>query len=275
MASSVLSDIQCSEVCRNRYLQSMLAAMNRQLCQRGRLLSDRLIKVTLGVAVLGCALTHLAAGQQTSVKPGINEPFETPDVDTFIDRFERDGREIFDKREQIVQSCFLKAGMDVADIGAGTGLFTRMFAKAVGKKGTVWAVDISDEFLEHIKKSAREEGLSNIRRIVCDQDDTKLPPNSVDLVFMCDTYHHLEFPARIMASVYRALRRGGQLIVIDFHRKAGETDAWLLDHIRADRETVMREIQGFGFGVVGEASFLEKNYFLRFLKVEPETSSRR
>ena len=250
----------------------MLAAMNRQLCQRGRLLSDRPIKVTLGVAVLGCAL---AGGQQTSVKPGINEPFENPEVDTFIDRFERDGREIFDKREQIVQACFLRAGMDVADIGAGTGLFTRMFARAVGKKGTVWAVDISDEFLEHIKKSAREEGLSNIRRIVCDQDDTKLPPNSVDLVFMCDTYHHLEFPARTMASVYRALRRGGQLIVIDFHRKQGETDAWLLDHIRADRGTVMREIQSFGFGVVGESSFLEKNYFLRFLKVEPETSSRR
>ena len=162
----------------------------------------------------------------------------------------------------------------MADIGAGTGFLTRMFARAVAEKGTVWAVDISDELIEHIKKSAREEGLSNIRAIVCDQDDTKLPPNSVDLVFMADTYHHFELPAKTMASVYRALRKGGQLIVIDYHRKEGETDEWILDHIRADRGTVIREIQAAGFGVVGEAGFLEENYFLRFLKVEPETSSR-
>ena len=226
------------------------------------------------VAIFGCLLSQVALGQQTSVKPDINEPFENPDVESFIDRFERDGREVFDKREQIVQACFLKGGMDVADIGAGTGLFTRMFARAVEKKGTVWAVDISDEFLKHIEKSAREAGLSNIRGLVCDQDDTKLPPNSVDLVFISDTYHHFEFPAKTMASVYRALCRGGQLIVINFHRKEGETDEWILDHVRADRGTVMREIQAAGFGVVGEANFLEENYFLRFLKVEPETSSR-
>ena len=226
------------------------------------------------VAILGCPLSQVALGQQTSVKPDINEPFENRDVDSYIERFERDGREVFDKREQIVQACFLKEGMNMADIGAGTGFLTRMFARAVAEKGTVWAVDISDELIEHIKKSAREEGLSNIRAIVCDQDDTKLPPNSIDLVFMADTYHHFEFPAKTMASVYRALRKGGQLIVIDYHRKEGETDEWILDHIRADRATVIREIQAAGFGVVGEAGFLKENYFLRFLKVEPETSSR-
>ena len=226
------------------------------------------------VAIFVCPLSQVALGQEPRVKPDINESFENPDVDSFIERFERDGREVFDKREQIVEACLLKEGMDMADIGAGTGFLTRMFARAVGEKGTVWAVDISDEFIEHIKKSAREEGLSNIRGIVCDQDDTKLPPNSVDLVFMADTYHHFEFPAKTMASVYRALRKGGLLIVIDYHRKEGETDDWLLDHIRADRGTVIREIQAAGFGVVGEAHFLEENYFLRFLKVEPETSSR-
>ncbi len=253
----------------------MLAAMNRPSCRDRHRFRRRVTEVTLGAGISLCALMHLAPGQQTSVKPGINEPFESPDVDTFIDRFERDGREVFDKREQIVRACFLKEGMDVADVGAGTGLFTRMFARAVGKKGTVWAVDISDEFLEHIKKSARKEGLSNIRRIVCDQDDTKLPPNSVDLAFIADSYHHFEYPARTMASLYRALRKGGQLIVIDFHRKEEETDEWILEHIRADRGTVMREIQSAGFAVVGEAHFLEENYFLRFLKVEPETSTRR
>ena len=165
--------------------------------------------------------------------------------------------------------------MDLADIGAGTGFLTRMFARAVGEKGTVWAVDISDEFIEHIKTTARKEGLSNIKGVVCDQDDIRLPPESVDLVLMSGTYHHFEFPAKTMASVHRALRKGGQLIVIDFERKEGVSYEWTLDHVRADRATVSREIQSAGFGIVGDAHFLKENYFLRFLKVDPETSSRR
>ncbi len=252
----------------------MLAAMNRQHCQRRRLVSNRPCRVTLGATVLGCVLTFTALGQQTSVKPDINEPFENPDVDNYIERFERDGREVFDKREEIVQACFLREGMDVADVGAGTGFLTRMFARAVGEKGTVWAVDISNEFIQHIQKTAREEGLSNIKGLVCDQDDTRLPPNSVDLVFMSDAYHHFEFPAKTMASVHRALRQGGQLIVIDFYRKEEETDEWLLEHVRADRGTVTREIQAAGFGIVGDAHFLKENYFLRFLRIDPETSLR-
>ena len=252
----------------------MLAAMNRQHCQRRRLVSNRPCRVTLGATVLGCVLTFTALGQQTSVKPDINEPFENPDVDNYIERFERDGREVFDKREEIVQACFLREGMDVADVGAGTGFLTRMFARAVGEKGTVWAADISNEFIQHIQKTAREEGLSNIKGLVCDQDDTRLPPNSVDLVFMSDAYHHFEFPAKTMASVHRALRQGGQLIVIDFYRKEEETDEWLLEHVRADRGTVTREIQAAGFGIVGDAHFLKENYFLRFLRIDPETSLR-
>ena len=256
-------------------MRFMLVAMKRPYSQHRRLLANRPCRATLGAAVLGCLLTLAALGQETSVKPDINEPFQNPDVDNYIGRFERDGREVFDKREEIVKACLLRKGMDMADIGAGTGFLTRMFARAVGEKGTVWAVDISDKFIEHIEKTAREEGLSNIKGVVCDQDDTRLPPDSVDLVFMSDAYHHFEFPAKTMASVHRALRRGGQLIVIDFERKEGESDEWTLEHVRADRGTVTREIQAAGFGIVGDAHFLKENFFLRFLKVEPETSSRR
>ena len=77
----------------------------------------------------------LASGQEKSVRPGINKPFENPDVQEFIGTFEAESREIFVERKKIVAACKLKPEMTVADIGAGTGLFTRLFAKEVGPKG--------------------------------------------------------------------------------------------------------------------------------------------
>ncbi len=75
--------------------------------------------------------TASAPGQEKSVRPGINQPFENPDVKEFIEKFEVESREVFTKRQDIVAACKLKPGMTVGDIGAGTGLFTRLFAKEV------------------------------------------------------------------------------------------------------------------------------------------------
>src|SRR5690606_27412375 len=82
------------------------------------------------------------AAQEKSVNPGINKSFENPNVEEFVQRFERDGRDAYDHRHEVLKACRLKPGMAVADVGAGTGLFTRMFAKAVGREGKVYAVDI-------------------------------------------------------------------------------------------------------------------------------------
>ena len=164
--------------------------------------------------------------------------------------------------------CKLKRGMVVADVGAGTGLFTRLFAKEVGDKGKVYAVDISPKFIKHIKETCAKAGLKNVQGIVCKQTSVALPENSVDLVFICDTYHHFEFPFKTMASIHRALRRGGQVVVVDFHRIPGKSRDWILNHVRAGQETVIKEIVSCGFKKVGEEKFLEENYLVRFEKVE-------
>ena len=88
-------------------------------------------------------------------------------------------------------ACELRAGLDVADVGAGTGLFTRLFAPQVAP-GKVYAVDIAKKFIEHIEKTCREQNLTNVTGIVCSDDSTGLAADSVDLVFICDTYHHFE-----------------------------------------------------------------------------------
>jgi len=208
--------------------------------------------------------------QDKSVRPGINKDFENPKVNVqeYITKFEGESREVFTKRKQIVEACRLKPGMAVADVGAGTGLFTRLFAAAVGEKGKVYAVDIVPKFIKHIDETCAKDGIKNVKGIVCNPSSAELPDNSVDLVFICDTYHHFEFPFRTMASIHRALRPGGKVVVVDFHRIEGKSRDWILNHVRAGQETVVKEIASCGFKKVGEEKFLEENYLVRFEKVD-------
>src|SRR5437764_13515095 len=158
----------------------------------------------------------LATAQDKSVRPDINKPFENPDVEEYIGQLESESREIFAQRKEILARCKVRSGMAVADVGAGTGLFTRLFADAVGPRGKVYAVDIAANVIEHIEKTCKEAGRNNVVGIVCTPTSTKLPPASVDLVFVCDTYHHFEFPFKTLASIHEALRPGGQLVLVDF-----------------------------------------------------------
>jgi ubiquinone/menaquinone biosynthesis C-methylase UbiE len=212
--------------------------------------------------------------QEKSVRPGINKQYENPDINENIRILEAENREVFSKRKEIVAACKLKPGMAVADIGAGTGLFTRLLAAAVGPKGRIYAVDIAKNFIEHVEKTSKEAGLKNVTGIVCTPTTTELPPNSVDLAFICDTYHHFEYPQKTMASVHQALRPGGRLILVDFCRIKGKTPDWLLKHLRAGQEVFTKEIEAAGFKVVDRADFLKENYFVRFEKVESPHSAK-
>ncbi len=218
--------------------------------------------------ILICSLSlPQALAQERSVKPGINDSFRDPDVQEFQGRFEIESREVFHRRQEIVAACGIQSGMKVADIGAGTGLFTRLFSEAVGEEGEVIAVDIAQKFLDHIERTSREAGLKNIKTWRCTADSTELPPESVDLAFICDTYHHFEFPLKTMASIHRALKPGGRVIVIDFRRIPGKSKEWTLNHVRAGQEVFESEIVQSGFLKTAEPEgLLEENYFVQFSK---------
>ena len=220
------------------------------------------------LAILLLAVVLPASAQDKSVRPGINKAFENPDVKEYVGKFEVESREVFTKRKEIVAACKLKPGMVIADVGAGTGLFTRLFAREVGEKGKVFAVDIAPKFIEHIKQTCDKAGIKNVQGVVCKQDTVELPENSVDLVFICDTYHHFEFPFKTMASIHRALRPGGQVVVVDFQRIPGKSREWVLNHVRAGEKTVVQEIVSSGFKKIGEEKILSENYLVRFEKVE-------
>jgi SAM-dependent methyltransferase len=155
----------------------------------------------------------------------------------------------------------------VADVGAGTGLFTRLFARATGNEGRVIAVDIAPKFIEHIQKSCREEGLANVETRLCTADSTELDEASVDLAFICDTYHHFEFPQKTMASLRRALKPGGRVIIVDFRRIPGQSTEWVLNHVRAGQEVFESEVAEAGFRKTREANdLLKENYLVEFSK---------
>lgn len=207
--------------------------------------------------------------QDKSVKPGINDSFKNPDVEKYQKTFEGESREVFANRDKLVALCRVKPGMVVADIGAGTGIHTRLFAKAVGEDGQVYAVDIAAKFLEHIQKTSREAGLKNVTPVLCNYDSVDLPRHGVDVAFVCDTYHHFEFPQRTLASLHRALKPGGRLVVVDFHRIEGKSSNWTLNHVRAGQEVVEKEIQAAGFKKTDEVKdLLIDNYVVTFTRTD-------
>ncbi len=222
----------------------------------------------------GC-LQH-GAQRDVGAKPSINNNFKcSVDVDKFVGIFEGESRELFKHRAKILQALELKPGMAVADIGAGTGFFSLMFAKEVGTDGKVYAVDIAEDFLKHIRASVKQRGLTNVTTVRCSDDSAKLPPESIDLAFICDVYHHFEKPGSTMRSIHRALRPGGVVVVIDFSRIEGVSREWVLNHVRAGEEETTREIVADGFEVVRDVSqapylrlapYLGENYMVRFRK---------
>jgi ubiquinone/menaquinone biosynthesis C-methylase UbiE len=199
--------------------------------------------------------------------PGINRPYLDPDFAQWVERFESPGREVYDRRMAILSATGVKPGMRIADIGAGTGLFTLLFARAVGPAGVVHAVDISPTFAANIQRRAQSERLANVTTVVNSQTDVRLAPTSIDLAFVCDTYHHFEEPAPMLASIRRALRPNGTLIVVDYERIEGRSSGWVLGHVRAGKAGVIREIEAAGFHLAADEKLLTENFVLRFVRL--------
>ncbi|MCR9199679.1 MAG: methyltransferase domain-containing protein [Planctomycetaceae bacterium] len=208
-----------------------------------------------------------------SVNPGINRSFLDPemDVEKFLDRFEVESREVFAARQRVLDICDIQPGMRVADVGAGTGFYSRLFASATGPDGWVYAVDLSPKFAAHINEQAQSGGVDNLTTVLCTERSICLPPESVDRAFICDTYHHFEYPQQTLASIHRALKPGGVLIVIDFERIPGVSREFILGHVRAGKEVFRKEIATAGFTFEKEVSVaaFRENYLLRFRKPSP------
>ncbi len=209
-------------------------------------------------------------GAEQNVAPGANRHYLGPRVavETWVRRFETESREVYAERHAIVAALDLAPGARVADVGAGTGLFVPLLAHAVGSSGRVFALDIAPAFVAHLRERVAAHGLDNVSVVPGEADAVPLPPASIDVAFLCNVYHHLEYPQSVLASLKSALVPGGRLVVVDFERIEGVSPRWILGHVRAGREVVAAEIARAGFlpAPAGHAGMLTQNYLLSFTR---------
>ena len=234
----------------------------------------RLLVVSLMLGALGAQLACIRAvdSRPDGMPEGINATFLSRDLDVekYVERFEGESRAVYAQRNQIVEALELSPGDRIADIGAGTGFFSVLFAAKVGERGEVAAVEISPRFLEHLRELRDAQGIEQMRVVEGTARSVELVPSSIDVAFVCDVYHHFEHPQDTLASLHSALRPGGTLVLIDFERIPGESPEWLLEHVRAGREVFSAEIADAGFRARDELEIegLDDNYVLRFERPE-------
>lgn len=185
------------------------------------------------------------------------------DTDQWVEEFENDERDAQQKPDEVVRALNLSPGDVVADIGAGTGYFTRRFAQAVGDNGIAYAVDLEPNMLEYVAERAQKDGQPNIVPVLATATSPMLAPDSVDLFFICNTIHHIGNREAYYAILARDLRAGGRLAVVDFRKDVDMTHG-PDQAMRLARQSLIDELTQAGFRLTEEHDFLPVQYFLIF-----------
>jgi protein-L-isoaspartate O-methyltransferase len=129
---------------------------------------------------------------------------------------ERPEREREEQPELLLPALKLRPGDAVADIGAGTGYYTRRLAKVVGERGVVFAVEIQQAMLDDLTNKMAELNIRNVKPILGTITDPHLPAESVDLIFMVDVYHEFDHPYEMVQAMTRSLKPGGRMVFVEF-----------------------------------------------------------
>lgn len=202
--------------------------------------------------LLFVAIVAIPVLAQTPVAPP--RPAETEEYAKFLERDQRAGRLQVDR---VVSTLALQPGQKIADLGSGSGLFTRPLARVVGPAGVVYAIDVDEGLLRVVDRTAKDQGLTNIHIVRAEEKEPKIP-EPVDLIFICDTLHHLPKPqADYLKTLRKHLRPGGRVAIIDFAKNwpAGHE---ALRYEPADAEAWMKDA---GFTREASYDFIEDNFF--------------
>ena len=172
-------------------------------------------------------------------------------------------RDDWQKPDEVVKSLHLKPGDVIADIGAGDGYFTKRFAKAVSPGGQALGLEISSTKVERMRRDAERSGLNSYKATLIEHDDAGLEPGSVDIVFLCNTYHHLSNRVEYFKKLSPSLKKNGRVVIVDFYKKKMPVGPSSSDHKLA-KEVVLEEFQEAGYKLLNDKDFLPYQYYLEF-----------
>ncbi|HLD19263.1 MAG TPA: methyltransferase domain-containing protein [Candidatus Nanoarchaeia archaeon] len=185
------------------------------------------------------------------------------EIQKWVDIFEDPERAEWQKPEEVVKKLELKPGDTVADIGAGTGYFTRLFATAVGPEGKAIGLDIEPSMVDYMKEDARKRALKNYEALVVKPDDTGLSSRSVHVIFICNTYHHIEDRVNYLKRLSQALKPNGRIVIVDFYKKPLPVGPQSVAH-KISEEDVKKEFKKAGYRLKKSLDFLPYQYYLEF-----------
>jgi arsenite methyltransferase len=218
----------------------------------------------LFVTLVYVLLFSLASWAQDAVKRDKHQMHRLHrDPKSYIGALEDPKRDAYQKPREVLTALGLKSGEIIADIGAGSGYFTFRLAQPVGDKGKIYAVDVSPDMILHINRRIRELKATNVVSILADPDDPLLLDASIDRFFFSDSWHHIEAQTKYLSLVKRMLKHGGEVVMIDFHKKDLPVGPPL--QMKIAREDVIRQMETNGFRLAKEHTFLPYQYFLVFV----------
>ena len=175
---------------------------------------------------------------------------------------ERSERETEEKPQLVIDALEIKPGQTIADLGAGSGYYSFRIAPLVGPTGRVLAIDIEPKMLEVIAERAGREHVTNIATVRSSERDPNLAPHSVDLLFMVDVYHELEYPYEVMSRVREALKPGGRVALVEY--RAEDPAVQIKPVHKMSEAQVRREMQAAGFRHVTTVRTLPLQHLILF-----------
>ena len=172
-------------------------------------------------------------------------------------------RDVTQNPRAIIAALALKPGDSVADVGTGVGFMLPYLSHAVGEKGTVYAEDISNDFLDQAKSRAQVSSLKNVKFILGTEHDPKLPADTLDGVLVLDAYHHFDYPQDMLGHIRDSLLSDGRFVIADYYKRPDAMPGGrAMEHIRLDEDGVIQEVEAGGLRVVSKEEIIPKSQYL-------------
>lgn len=214
-------------------------------------------------SILLCVFLTFAAGPAAAQTVPTQHEAHTlhQDPAAYIAALEDPKRDAYQKPHEVIVALAIKEGEIIADVGAGSGYFSLRLAQHVGPAGRVYAVDVSPDMIRHLHARVRDAELLNVSPILAPADDPLLP-QPVNRFLFVNVWHHIEDQPGYLARMRKLLKPGGQVIMIDFHKR--DVPVGPPAEMKIAREDLLQQMTSNGFKLAAEHTFLPYQYFLVF-----------